>query len=75
MPEATPSPLRRVFADNVRKRRKEIGISQEELADRAGVHRTYVGAVERAEVNISLDNIDRISTALGAQAGELLMGR
>jgi transcriptional regulator with XRE-family HTH domain len=62
-----------VFGNNVRARRKAVDISQEELADRAGVHRTYVGAVERGEVNISLDNLDRLSAALGVEVAELLM--
>jgi transcriptional regulator with XRE-family HTH domain len=56
----------------VRARRKVIGISQEELADRAGVHRTYIGAVERSEVNVSIDNIARISAALGVSAAALM---
>ncbi|HEX8580346.1 MAG TPA: helix-turn-helix transcriptional regulator [Allosphingosinicella sp.] len=62
-----------MFGNNVRARRKAVDISQEELADRAGVHRTYVGAVERGEVNISLDNLDRLSAALGVEVAELLM--
>lgn len=72
VPSAPPSPLRRVFADRVRAERKRLGISQEELADRAQVHRTFVGAVERAETNISIDNIGRISDALGVKAAELM---
>lgn len=72
MPAAQPSPLRRVFAARVRARRKELGISQEELADRAQLHRTFVGAVERAETNVSIDNIARISSALAVDAAELL---
>jgi len=69
---APPSKLRKVFGDNIRAARKRIGISQEELADRANVHRTFVGAVERAEVNISLDNIDRISAALETEPSDML---
>ena len=72
VPNAPPSPLRRVFGVNVRNRRKALNLSQEELADRAGVHRTYMGAVERAEKNVSIDNLDRISIAVGATAAELL---
>jgi transcriptional regulator with XRE-family HTH domain len=67
-----PSKLRKVFAQHIRAKRRELGISQEELADRCGLHRTYVGAVERGERNISLDNMDRICTALGAQVPEML---
>ena len=72
MAAARPSKLRRVFADRVRARRKELNLSQEELADRAEVHRTFIGHVERAETNISIDNIARISEALGVPAFELL---
>ena len=72
MAAASPSALRRVFADHVRARRKDLGLSQEELADRAQVHRTFIGHVERAETNVSIDNIDRISAALGVSASDLL---
>jgi transcriptional regulator with XRE-family HTH domain len=68
---ARPSSLRRTFADNVQARRNELGLSQEELADRAQVHRTFIGHVERAETNVSIDNIDRISAALEIPASEL----
>jgi len=70
---AHPSQLRSVFAQHVRARRKELGVSQEELADRAQVHRTFIGAVERAETNVSIDNIARISSALGVPAADLLL--
>jgi transcriptional regulator with XRE-family HTH domain len=70
--EARPSRLRKVFGDNVRQRRRDLGLSQEELAEAAGVHRTYIGSIERAERNVSLDNIDRISAALLATAAQLL---
>jgi transcriptional regulator with XRE-family HTH domain len=49
-----------------------LGLSQEELADRAQVHRTFIGHVERAETNISIDNIERISAALEVSASDLL---
>lgn len=61
-----------MFGDNVRERRRALGLSQEELADAAGLHRTYIGSIERAERNVSLDNIDRISAALSATAAQLL---
>lgn len=72
MATARTSSLRRTFADNVRARRKELGLSQEELAYRAQVHRTFIGHVERAETNVSIDNIHRISAALEIAASELL---
>ena len=49
-----------------------MGISQEELADRAGLHRTYVSSIERAQRNVALENIFRIADALGTTPGELL---
>jgi transcriptional regulator with XRE-family HTH domain len=61
-----------VFANHVRARRKELGISQEELAARAEVHRTWVSQLERGVSNVSIDNIGRISEALEVPAWELL---
>jgi len=70
--KAPPSQLRRIVADNVRRLRVELGMSQEQLAAEAGLHRTYVGAVERAERNLSLDNIERLALALRVQPPVLL---
>jgi len=53
-----------IFAENVRRYRKVLGISQEELAFRANLHRTYIGMIERAEKNITLVNIEKIANAL-----------
>ena len=52
--------------------RQELGISQEELAYRAGLHRTYIGMVERAERSISLQNAKKIADALNAKLDNLL---
>lgn len=52
------------FGNRVRQLRKEKGYSQEELADRADLHRTYIGMIERAEKNITLLNIEKIANAL-----------
>ena len=60
-----------IFGENVRKFRNEIGISQEELAHRSGLHRTYIGMIERAEKNITLLNIYKISQALKVSIQEL----
>ena len=46
-----------IFARNVKKRRNELGISQEKLAELSGLHRTYIGMIERSEKNITLLNI------------------
>jgi transcriptional regulator with XRE-family HTH domain len=52
------------FGQKVRDERDRLGLSQEELASRAGVHRTYIGMIERAEKNITLQNIEKIAKAL-----------
>ena len=52
------------FGQKVRAERAKLGLSQEELAARAGVHRTYIGMIERAEKNITLENIEKIAKAL-----------
>ena len=52
------------FGKKVREERDRLGLSQEELASRAGVHRTYIGMIERAEKNITLQNIEKIAKAL-----------
>lgn len=64
--------LQRMFGAAVRARREALGISQEELASRAGVHRTYVGDIERGLRNVSLKNIHRLAAGLGCRASELL---
>ena len=58
------------FGERVRQRRIESGMSQEELAARAGVHRTYIGMIERAEKNITLENIERVCKALNVSLGD-----
>lgn len=64
--------LRQVLATNLRLLRNESGWSQEDLAAEAGLHRTFVGAVERAERNISLDNIEKLAVALRVEPWTLL---
>jgi transcriptional regulator with XRE-family HTH domain len=64
-----------VFAANVRRLRKGAGLSQEAFADACGLHRTYIGSIERAERNVSLDNIERIAAALAVGGWELLRGQ
>lgn len=60
------------FGNKVRERRAALGLSQEELASRAGVHRTYVGMIERAEKNITLENIQKIAKALEIPLDKLM---
>ncbi|HBS26159.1 MAG TPA: XRE family transcriptional regulator [Gammaproteobacteria bacterium] len=64
--------IRQRVAQNIRKTRNDIGISQEELADRCGLHRTYIGSVERCERNITIENLEKIADALGASVQELV---
>ncbi|WP_108649320.1 helix-turn-helix domain-containing protein [Dongshaea marina] len=59
------------FGCSVRKKRKAAGLSQEELAALAGVHRTYIGMVERGEKNLSLLNIYKIANALNINVKDL----
>lgn len=61
-----------IFGDNVRKYRKQLGVSQEGLADKAGLHRTYIGMIERAEKNITLVNMERIANALNVNLENLI---
>jgi transcriptional regulator with XRE-family HTH domain len=60
------------FGVRLRKVRMGKGISQEKLAELAGLHRTYVSSVERGRRNISLINIDKLATALGVSAARLV---
>ena len=60
------------FGCTVKKLRREKRWSQEELAKKAGLHRTYVGSIERSERNVSLINIERIAKALDVKIGNLI---
>lgn len=66
------TPIRKAFGLKVRMRRFELGITQEELAERAGLHPTYVGSVERGERNIALENIIALSGALNCSSKDLM---
>jgi transcriptional regulator with XRE-family HTH domain len=63
---------RKTFSQRLRQIRQKKGLSQEELADIAGLHRTYVGSVERNERNISIDNMERLAKALEVDITDLL---
>ena len=60
------------FGDTLRQHRSRLGLSQEELADRAGVHRTYIGMLERGEKNVTLRNIEKLAGALNVSIPTLL---
>jgi transcriptional regulator with XRE-family HTH domain len=68
------SHLIRTFARNLKRLRLAAGLSQEDLALRAGLHRTYVGSAERGERNVSLKAIERLAAALDVAPAELLSG-
>ena len=59
------------FGNKVREERHKQGWSQEELASRAGLHRTYIGMIERAEKNVTLENIAKIARALELEIVDL----
>ena len=65
-------PLRDILAKNMRRLRAARGLSQEALAHECGINRTYLSAVERAERNVSIDNMERLAVALGVALPELL---
>ena len=56
--------IEKKFASAVKKRRKELGLSQEALASKAGIHRTYAGSIERAKVQVSVAVAAQIASAL-----------
>jgi transcriptional regulator with XRE-family HTH domain len=60
------------FGERVRDLRKERGLSQEQLAFKADLHRTYIGMIERAEKNITLINIEKIANALDVPISDFL---
>jgi transcriptional regulator with XRE-family HTH domain len=65
---------RYILGNNVRNLRQELGVSQEKLAEACGLHRTYIGAVERGERNISLLNIVILARALKVRPADLFEG-
>jgi len=60
------------FGETIRRLRKERGLSQEDLAFKADLHRTYIGMIERAEKNITLINIEKLAKALKVNIKELV---
>lgn len=63
---------KRVLGQAIRRRRLALGLSQEKLAERAGLHWTYVGGIERGERNVSLENIVKLARALETEVSQLL---
>jgi transcriptional regulator with XRE-family HTH domain len=72
-----PEPLSdatRVLGERVRAQRELLGLSQEALADQAGVHWTFLGQVERGQRNLSLHNLLKIAAGIGVDPSELVRG-
>lgn len=63
---------KKLFGQNILCHRKKLGISQEQLAERSGLHRTYIGDIERGKRNVSLENIVKLAEALEITASNLL---
>ena len=63
---------REVLASNIVRLRQARGWSQERLAEECGLHRTYIGDVERGNRNIGVDNVERVADALGVSVADLL---
>ncbi len=74
MPSAVKPAWRVQFGQRVRASRLALDWTQERLADETGMHPTYIGDTERGERNVSLDNILKLSRALGVKPGALLDG-
>ncbi|AMX97858.1 MULTISPECIES: helix-turn-helix transcriptional regulator [Mesorhizobium] len=64
--------IREVFARNLRRHRQAAGLSQEELAHRAEVDRTYISALERSVYGATIDVVDKLANVLGIEAADLL---
>jgi len=65
--------LNLIVGNNIRMLRRNRGLSQEEFADQCGLHRTYVGAIERGERNITLGTLEKFARALNVRPETLLM--
>lgn len=63
---------RLIFGANLRRERETLGLSQEDLGEKAGLHRTYIGSVERGERNVSIDNMERLARAVDTTIQSLL---
>ena len=64
--------IRKIFARNMKARRKAMGLSQEELAHRAGLDRTYIGSLERCKYGVTIDALAKIASELELKPAKLL---
>ncbi len=67
--------LRKILAQNIRAYRLAKKLSQEDLADSCGLHRTYVGSIERSERNVTISSLEVLAKTLGVSVPELLTGK
>jgi len=74
MEESSPNLLLKALGQRIRELRTEQGYSQEAFADKCGVHRTFMGTVERGESNLSFQNIYKVATHLGVSLSTLFQG-
>lgn len=75
MPNSSTHSLRSILATNIRFLRKSLELSQEQLADKCELHRTYIGSIEREERNVTLSTLETIAKALKVSVVELLTPR
>lgn len=73
MGHKSQSDIKQRFGKAIRRRRRELDLSQEELAERAELHRTYVSDIERGDRNPSLENIEKLAKALGIKVSALFI--
>lgn len=66
------NPLRKILSANIKAYREAEGVSQEAFAALCGLHRTYIGSVERGERNVTLETLQQLSDAMGVSAADLL---
>lgn len=71
MENENQSDIKKRFGKAIRRRRRELDLSQEELAERAELHRTYVSDIERGDRNPSLENIEKLAKALNTKVSDL----
>ena len=67
--------LRYILAENLRRERRALRLTQEQFASRCGLHRTYIGAIERGERNITLQTLQTVANALDMEPSTLLQKR
>ena len=65
----------KVFSENLKEYRIKLGLSQEQFAEKCGLHRTYISSIERFQRNVSIENVQKIADALGIESYKLFIER